>query len=283
MAIILGLTAALFWGATDVLGRIGSRHVGVARAMLYGQMPAVVLLTIYLAAAPVRLPHDAPALAWIAGIGSSQVLLAGTYALFRGLSTGRLIVVSPVTASYGAVTALLADVSGETIGLLGWTGIAVTVAGVALMAVPPRGAQHAGRTHSGLGWALAASLGYGFGFWLQGALAVPSLGAVLPVWLYYVSGVPTLLLLFGRGSLTLPPAGTRAILTGIGVLGVVAYVAFSAGLATGAVAVVTVLSSLASGVAVLIARVALDEKVAPHQWGGLVVILGGLACLGAAR
>jgi drug/metabolite transporter (DMT)-like permease len=283
VAVVLGLIAALFWGATDVLGRLGSRRVGVARAMLYGQMPAVVVLTIYLAASPIHIPHDAPALAWIAGVASAQVNLAATYALFRGLSAGRLIVVSPVTASYGAVTALLATLSGEAIGAIGWAGIAVTVAGVALMAVPARGAQHAGRTRSGIGWALAASMGYGFGFWLQGALAVPTLGAVVPVWLYYVSGVPTLLLLFGRRSLALPPAGSRAILVGIGVSGAVAYVAFCEGLATGAVAVVTVLSSLASGVAVLIARATLGEAVAPHQWGGLGVILGGLVCLSAAR
>ena len=47
----------------------------------------------------------------------------------------------------------------------------------------------------------------------------------------------------------------------------------------GDVAVPTVLASLASVVTVVLARVLIKERVAPHQWAGIAAVIFGLTLL----
>lgn len=294
MAVLFGLAAALGWGATDFCARVAGMRLGVSRSMLFAQIPAFLLLTAWIGAggAAIGVPdgpdwHAAPWTAWAAGLLAAQINLAATYALFRGLTTGLVGVVSPIASSYGVATALLAALSGAAPGALAWAGIGTTVAGVALAAMPARSppavtAVTVAPLGRGVVWALLAAAGFGLGFWLQGAFAVPTLGAVLPVWLYYASGLPTLLVMT-RGAWHLPARAHWPALAGGATSGVAAYVAFCAGLATGAIAIVTVLSSLASAVSVLLARAFLGERLSRVQWGGVALILTGLVVLNAGR
>ena len=283
MASLLGLAAALGWGLTDFLARFAGERLGVSRAMLFGQTSAVVLLTLWLAAHPAdwRAALGAPVGAWVAGLAAAEVNIAATWALVRGLTRGSVAVVSPVVSSYGAVTALLAWAAGEPVSGLAWGGIATIVGGVALMAWPGHPTTRHGTLGRSLPWAFGSALGFGAGFWLQGTFAVPALGPLLPVWLYYVAGVPTLVLMLRGRAGPLPRVADWPLLAGVGLAGSGAYLAFCAGLQTGAVAVVTVLSSLASGVAILLAGAFLHERLAAHQWAGAAGILAGLALVNA--
>lgn len=286
MAILLGLVSALGWGATDFLARLASRRSGALRTLLAGQAVGLVVLTALAAADRAGLARalDAPPSAWALGAAAGLVNVGATFALFRGLATGALALVSPVTASYGAVTTALAALAGEALGGVTAAGIAVTVLGVATAALPPRAGPGPTRGvgRGGLGWAVLASLGYGLGFWAQGAFAVPRLGTVLPVWLHYAAGLPTVAALAARTG-ALRPRGPLPPLLGTGLLGALAYAAFAAGLGTGQVAVVTVLSSLATAVTVLLARALLRERLAPHQWAGVAAIVAGIGLIDAGR
>ena len=278
------MIAALGWGAADFLVRFAGRREGVLRTMAYGQVAGLALLTAWAAVQGGLLPGNsaqAPAMAWVAAIAAAPLNLAATYALFRALATGTVAVVSPIAASYGAITAALSALTGERPGLLEASGMALAVVGVALASASGPGGT--GRA-TGVGGALLAAMGYGVGFWLMGGWAVPSLGPLLPIWLYYAGSVATLsaMALATGGSLRPPPIRRVALLLGIGLIGTAAYLAFSVGLATGQVAVTTVVSSLSSGVTVLLAFVVLRDRLRSWQWAGVASILAGVVLLHAA-
>jgi drug/metabolite transporter (DMT)-like permease len=283
MAILLGLLSALLWGAADYLARIASRHLSPVRILLFAQLLPCAALSAWLLASPGGrgVFAGAPWRGWAWGIAAALITQLGTYTLVTGLARGKLSVVAPVTASYGAITVALAVAAGEPLALFSALGIALTIAGTAAMSVPGGADRAAGTGGSGLGWALAASLSFGIGFWLQAEFAVPDLGSLVPVWLYYLCGLPVFAAM-ARKDLSPPPRAAWLSLGGIGIAGVAAYLAYFGGIATGEVAVVTVLSSLASGVTVLFAQFLPGERLAPHQWAGVAAILGGLALLRGA-
>jgi drug/metabolite transporter (DMT)-like permease len=292
MTVILGLLAALGWGITDLLARFSGRAIGTYRAMFFVQCPGLAAMSVWLAldhADLARAIDDAPWQAWAAGLVAAPLVLIASTALFRALAIGRLGVVSPVTASYGAVTAALAALSGEALSSITIGGIATTVAGVALASTPaPRGGGAAParqRSLRGVGWALLASAGYGLGSWVQGRFAVPALGYIVPMWLYYAMGVVIMAALAvpARQSLLPPPLRAWPVVFGTGGFSVGAYTAFAAGLATGRIAEVTVLSTLSSGVAALLGRIVLHEQLARHQWAGVLAILAGIALINSGR
>ena len=219
MPVLLGLLAALGWGVGDFLVRFAGRGEGVFRTMLWGQLVGLGVLTAWLAADGAgTLAHMRAAgwFAWAAALLAVPANLSATYALFRALTRGTIALVSPICASYGAVTAILSVLAGEPIGPLTGAGIGCAVLGLALASAGGQGGG--GGPPRGIGLAAFAAAGYGAGFWLQGRFAVPSLGALLPVWLYYALGVLTLAAI-GVGSgqdLASPGPGRRMLLLGYG-------------------------------------------------------------------
>jgi drug/metabolite transporter (DMT)-like permease len=291
MILVFGLIAALGWGVTDLLARVGGRRVGAYRAMFFTQATGLVAMTIWLALDPpivTAAVARAGWTAWLAGLLSAPLILIASYGLFRALIVGNLGIVSPVTSSYGAITAALAAASGEPISRATVLGIALAVAGVAFASTPRRRKRGATKPRDpirGVGWALVASSGYGFGSWVQGTFAVPALGAFVPVWLYYAMGVVVLIAAAGRAgqTLRLPPLADWPSVFGAGGCSTVAYTSFALGLATGHIAEVTVLSTMSSGIAALLGFAFLGERLARHQWGGVVAILLGIALINAGR
>jgi|HubBroStandDraft_1064217.scaffolds.fasta_scaffold211927_1 drug/metabolite transporter (DMT)-like permease len=279
-AVLLGLVSALCYGVTDYLARIAARSVGVWRSLFYGDLLAFAVLSAWFVRSPdlkagdlAGHPH-----AWAASFASGFILLAAAASLTQGLTRGTLAVVAPVTASYGAITALLSAAGGEQLTHHAILGIALTVIGVCLVSVPAGGQFRAHLHSSGFAWAAGASVCYGVGFWLQGAFAVPALGALIPAWLSYAIVVATIPLLRRTLKVTLtPPSRDQwAPVLATGLFSAAAYVALTIGLATSRVAIVVVLSTLASAVTVLMSRVFDRAPIAKHQWAAMVVIICGL-------
>jgi drug/metabolite transporter (DMT)-like permease len=280
-ALLLGLISAVCYGLTDYLSRIAGRAVGVWRSLLYGDLLGLLVLSLWLLIAPgiERPVHAAPG-AWAATLASGFILLAAAALLTQGLTRGTLAVVAPVTASYGAIAALLAAASGERLAGKAIAGICVTVLGVCLVSVP-KGERGELRRHlhaSGFGWGIAAALCYGVGFWMQGEFAVPALGPVLPVWLSYVIVVGTVPLLRRPLKLSLAPPSRAQLpaVLGAGLFSAAAYLALTLGLTTSHVAIVVVISTLASAVTVLLSRLLDGAAVAGHQWAAIGAIVCGL-------
>ncbi len=284
-AFVYGLLSALLYGGTDLVARLAGQRVGVWRTVLYAQSGSTLVLSLILAFSPaVRTQAlGAPPQAWLTLLLTNVILLASTVFLYRGLSTGAIAVVAPVTAAYGAVTAGLSLAAGEPFSALTLLGMAVTVLGCALSATPRRRSADEPRVRSGFGWALASAVGFGAGFWLQGRYATPAFGVLFPVWSYYCTGAFTaaLLGLALRRDIRPPSVPDLKLVASVSAMGTSGYLALTAGFATGQVAVVTVLSTTASAVTVLLAALWLKEPVTRLQWLGVLLVVLGLALIHA--
>lgn len=279
LSIALGLLSALLYGLTDFVARFASREVGVLRTMLYAQWLAALALAGGVAF--VGIP-SAPGKTWFLLIVSDALVLGATACLYRALALGRLIVVAPVAASYGGVTAVLSAFSGERLSLLDGAALGLLLVGAVLVARPAEAApaQHASAS-SGLALATSAALLYGGGFWMQGRYVVAEVGSLTAVWSYYLLGSAVLpcICLARRVGLS-PPRGRGALwVCASGVCAVGAYLALAAGQRAGSTAIATMLSSLSSAVTVLLGLVLLRERVALPGWLGLLAIVGGLVLL----
>jgi drug/metabolite transporter (DMT)-like permease len=281
VALLLGLASALGYGITDYLAGIAGRAVGIWRSIFYGDLAAFIMLSAWFVRpcgeACVFASHQG---AWIASLGAGLVLFVAAALLTRGLTRGTLAVVAPVTASYGAIAALLSAATGERLSLRAGFGILVTACGVCLVSIPV-GGRRAFRSHlhaSGFGWAAGAAVCYAVGFWLQGVFAVPSLGPFLPVWLSYglaVVTIPLLIPVLGL-RLALPRRREWGPVLGAGLFSAAGNAALTMGQSTGRVAIVVVLSTLASAVTVLLSRLMDRATIAVHQWLAMGVIVAGL-------
>jgi drug/metabolite transporter (DMT)-like permease len=280
-ALLLGLASALGYGITDYLAGIAGRAVGIWRSILYGDLAAFIVLSVWFARSYAQASaFNAHQGAWIAALGAGLILFAAALLLTRALTRGTLAVVAPVTASYGALAALLSAASGERLSLRAGLGILVTACGVCLVSIPV-GGRRAFRSHlhaSGFGWAAGAAVCYAVGFWMQGVFAVPALGPFLPVWLSYGLAVvitATLMPVLGM-SLALPRRQEWGPVLGAGLFSAAANAALTIGQSTGRVAIVVVLSTLASAVTVLLSRLVDRATIAVHQWLAMGVIIAGL-------
>lgn len=287
MGILLGLAAAIFWGSADFLARDASRRVGSFRTLLFMQSVGFVVLGAYLLASGElgRLAAQTTTLDWAWAVLVAALNMISSLALYHAFQVCvSMSIVSPIAASYAAITVVLAFLSGETVTVTRGFGILLALVGVVLAAsnFEPEhsrsAAQRGGPFDDGIGWAIFAALGYGLTFWLLGFRVTPVLGGVAPVWVARVTTIvcltPILLL---RGQ---PLRGTdrrvwRTILA-VGALDTAAFVANAVGLTTDQVSVVTVLASLFTAVTVVLSWMFLRERLLGSQWAGVGMIFGSI-------
>jgi drug/metabolite transporter (DMT)-like permease len=279
-SVIYGLTSALGYGTGDYLSQKAGRAVGLWRSSFYYYCIGLVLLSIWIVMHTHELQRarSSDSMTWLLALGAGTALLAAVLLFTRGLIKGAIGVVAPVTASYGAVATALSLAQGDRFSTLGALGIALTVAGACIAAIPAS-RDYTQRTQTGVGWAAGAALAYGLGFWTQGQFVVPVMGPVLPMWVVYATGVLVMSALHTSGavSLTLPDRRSQ-LLPGLAasILSMVGFLALNLGISRGHLAVVVVLSSLTSAITVLIAQVYGGERLVRHQWLAIALIVGGL-------
>ena len=279
MAAMFGLLAALLWGLTDFLVSLAGRGYGIHRSMLYAQLVGVVGIGIWLIATWSNLTVTASPQGWIAAVVSAPIGMGATLALYRGLKSGKVSVVTPITATFGAVTALLSMATGEHVSDGALAGIAMVAIGAFLVGART-GSPAATPEASGAPWGLAAAIGYGVQFWIQGRYAVPQLGSIVPVWIYYAISATLLLVAapLRQQSIVIPISGLKiAIMTGS--VGVGGFLALSLGFATGHIAIVATLASLQSAITVCLACIYHRERLGLLPALGIPIIIAGLVAL----
>src|SRR6516225_3944415 len=136
MGIILGLSAALFWGTADFLVRYSTRIIGTYRTLFYMQFIGLAGLSAFLAASG-KFAYLASTVGWqwwILAILTALLNIVSALALYRAFEVGVLAIVSPIAASSTALTVVLAIISGEMISRARLLGITAALIGVALAA-----------------------------------------------------------------------------------------------------------------------------------------------------
>ncbi len=203
-----------------------------------------------------------------AGVGGA----VGLMSLYRGLATGRMAVVAPVSSLVGAgLPVLVGLVLGERPGSLALTGIAMAVPAIWLVS-----GAGAGSGRTGIGLAIAAGIGFGVFFIFLGQ--TPDEAGLWPLVPARFTSVAKMAaaVLHSQAGLQID----RRLTAGIIVAGsgdMLANMLFLAAVQTGLLSVVSVLASLYAAVTVILARL-FGELVSARQWLGVVlaVVAAGL-------
>ena len=297
LAIILGLTGAVSWGAADFAARFASRQVGAYRTLFFMQFFGFLALTVYLKSTGGFSRGIAPGWQpWAMAVAAGLLNVLASLSLYHSFEHGTLSILGPVSSSYPALTVALSLLSGERIHAVRATGLAVTLVGVILAATsftqskdtqkqnhpePPSATRaEKSRAHlsTGVGWAICAALGFGVLFWFLGFHVVPAVGSAVSVWVMRLTALVALSLAAAPTgqTLRLPRGKVWWLLLAVGILDTAAFVANNTGLSTGQVSVVSVLASLYGAFTVLLAWIFLRERLERSQWLGIVLIFIGI-------
>lgn len=279
MAIVLGLAAALTYGAADFLGAVATKTTKVLTVVFLSQVLGSGLLLVAL---PFFLeaPISAAALGWGALAGVAGAVGVGLF--YQGLAVGRMGAVAPITGvEAAAVPVIFGLIAGERPSVLALAGVAVALAAVALISSSPATTELVKRTDGrrmppGVALALGAGVAFGAFFILldQGGDDTglwPLVGA-------RISSMATIAVaLVATKGLERPQRSALAPIAGAGLLDVAANLFFLLATRRGLLSIVAVLTSMYPAATVVLARVVLDERFHRTQLIGL-----GLAAVGVA-
>ncbi|MFM7719500.1 MAG: EamA family transporter [Actinomycetota bacterium] len=279
---LLGVAAALLWGAADFATALLGRRLPLVAMVVVVQLAGLVVAAgIWLVVRPAT---DAPAIEYAILALDGIVSAIGYIVVYRSLVLGPIALVSPIAATYAVVAVLLAVVVlGERLGPLLLLGILVTMGGVLLTATDLRAARprRPEGQPSGVPLALLSALLFGIATFIlgRGAQEVGWLPATL------LSRTFTAVAAIGiagirREPLRLPDRRSYLLVAGLGLLDLVALVAFTYGSTLAPVSLVIAAASTFPLVPVAGGVLFLGERPAPWQYLGIAAVIGGLVYLG---
>jgi drug/metabolite transporter (DMT)-like permease len=279
---LLGLTSALGLGAADFMARFSARALGAplnyAAVLLIGALGT----TIWLLAAGTEFIWSPLGYAFAVTHGIAVAVMC--ILLYMGIARGPIAVVVPIVAAHPALVLAVNVLMGVRPSAAQWAAMAVIIAGgifIARSAVSEPDESEAKSNRISVLIAVGACLAY-VAIVLAAQAATPLIGAPQTMWvgrwtgLVFIAGV----LLVQRAPIRIPAewlpfVGLQA---GLDTLG---YIAFLAGSNSAAPHITMVVASAFSVVAVLLARIVINEPVSKMQWAAIALIAGGTAVLSA--
>ncbi|WP_322490385.1 DMT family transporter [Chloroflexus sp.] len=217
---------------------------------------------------------------WLAAVAVNLLNVTGTLLLYRAFTIGTLAIVSPISASFAAVTAALALLDGETLGMITLAGTGFVIGGVAVVS---RGTGTTPTNLRGVPEAIGVAISFGLFFWLIGDVTA-TFGIAWPVLIGRVVTVSAaaIILAVSRSALPRLTAAHGKLIIAASALDTIAFLSFNTGIATAYVSVVTALASIFSAVTVMLAWLVLREQLARSQWLGVTGILVGVLLVSLA-
>lgn len=272
MGIIYGLIAALGWGAGDFLITRATRQIGWQWTLLLAQLTGIVAIGLVLLGRSDPLPLWGPA--WPMAVAVNLLNLAGTLLLYRAFAIGTLAIVSPISASFAAVTAALALLDGEQLGAITLAGTGLVIGGVVVVS---RGPGKGRADLRGVPEAIGVAISFGLFFWLIGDVTA-TFGIAWPVLIGRIVTAlgAVMILVLSRPARPRLGAAHGGLIIAASALDTIAFLSFNTGIATAYVSVVTALASIFSAVTVVLAWLVLRERLARSQWLGVAGILAGV-------
>jgi drug/metabolite transporter (DMT)-like permease len=276
VAALLALGGALCWGVGDFLGGLASRRLAVITVLAVSQAIGLAGLLVWVLVSAEAFPGIVELLpAAAAGVAG----VVGLGALYRGLAIGAMGIVAPISAASPIVPLTVDAAKGEVPGLLQWLGIALVLAGIAVLSRESTGAGQ-GRIATGAGLAVLAALGFGlFVVGLDAGADESAAWAVVAARTAAVA-IAVVAALVVSASLR-PPQALLPMLVGVGVFDTAANVFVAAATTHGAAGIVAVLSALYPVVTVILAWIVLGERLGAAKRAGGVVALAGAAFVAA--
>jgi drug/metabolite transporter (DMT)-like permease len=272
----LALLGAAFWGIGDFFGGLAARRIHVLTVLVASQAIGLLGAALWVTAAweaPPGIEDVLPAM----GAGACGAL--GLAALYRGMAVGAMGIVAPISAASPIVPLTVDLARGTSPSAAQWAGIVLVLGGIALLAREPGGVGSGGLA-AGVALALAAALA--FGLFVVGLDAATD-GSV-PWTILAVRSTSTalaLVLALSASVAVKPPANLLPMVVAVGVFDTAANVLVAFATTKGAAGVVAVLSALYPVATIVLARLALGERLdRPKRVGGALA-LGGAAAVAA--
>jgi drug/metabolite transporter (DMT)-like permease len=286
MVIMLGLAAAVLYGAGDFLGGLATRKVQVLVVLMLAETAGVIvaLPVAVTSSGPVRLAG----LAW--GISAGLIGGLGLIVFYIGLAAGPMSVVAPVSGLASTVLPVgVALAEGERPGASVYAGALLCLAAIVLASSagnsPSNSAHGTGAglwprlpgSGPALGYGIVAGVSFGLFF-----LLIRNAGQSGELWPVAAGRAGELAIVILAAAVlrrsVLPVAAERRLLFAAafaGAIDVVANICYVAATRAGEFGLAVVLASLYPAVTVLLARMTLGERLRWVQRAGL-----GLAAIG---
>lgn len=272
LAVGLALGASALWGTGDFLGGVAARRLPVLVVVLWSQLAGVAGLAVWVA-----LAGDAPPGGWrlLAAVGGGLAGATGLACLYRGMAIGAMGVVAPISGVAPVVPLAVDLARGASPSAPQWAGIALAIAGIALLSREPAAGARAPFA-VGAGLALAAALGFGlFLLGLGEAAEASSAWAAAIARASAATAVAATVL--ARRTPAAVPGRLLPLVLAVGAFDTAANALVAVAAVEGPVGIVAVLSSLYPLGTVVLARLLLGERLDATRRAG-----GGLALAGAA-
>lgn len=279
MAYLLALGSAALYGAADFLGGLASRQTNTTSIMVTSQGVGLTLLALILPLSPSATP-SARDLIWggVAGLTGG----IGVALLYRALAVGRMAVVAPTTAVCAVIIPVATGVFfGERLAPLTILGIALAIVAIVLVSqqeAVAAAAARAGPLPPGVALALASGVAIGLFF-----LALAETDARAGMW-PLVAARAVSVTLFGIVALASArplrmAAPVARIAVAAGAIDMSANALYLLATRYGPLGVVVTLSSLYPASTVILARLALGERLNAWQAAGVACALVAIALI----
>lgn len=285
MLIVLALGAALLYGSADFLGGAATRRAALL----------AVLLTSGLAAIAVQVPAVLLAGGAPRAVGIEWGLLGGAAGgiglmfFYAGLAAGPMSVVSPVAALVSTVLPVgVAMAQGERFGPAIYAGVLICLAATVMVssgAGGPQGLTRPGWRDRARGVALGLASGAAFGLFFLFMRNGAESGPLWPALAARCAGLA--IYLVAAVVVKAAPVGVRSgwplfgAALGAGAFDAAANICYVLATRAGLFGPAVVLTSLYPAVTVLLARLALRERMHRTQQAGLVLAAVGIALIAA--
>ena len=275
LGVLLALSSSLMWGFADYLGGLQTRSRQVLSVVLISQASGLLVIAAIVALRGVAWPGaEAMLPAAVAGVMGAFCIVT----FYLALSYGPVSIVAPVLASSACIPVVYGLARGERPSALQLTGLVATLAGVMLVSWTDGDGHARGRRGIGFGVVAALLLGTLLVFFSR-ASAVDAYWAPFVLRLVSMTTVGVFVVL--RGSLPRVDRRAVAVIASIGVLDVLANLAYSVSTTLQLLSITAVLSSLFPVVTVALARIHLGERVTRVQGTGSVITMVGVLLVAA--
>ena len=276
MSILLSLLAAASYGLGDFNGGLFSRRGGAWAVSLVAQLGGTVMVLV-VALIDGGSPTSTDYLwALLAGVGNGF----GTAFLYRGLASGRMGVVAPVSGVGAVLVPVIVGVAtGERPGGLVWLGVLLALPAIWLVSREPVEGPTVG---SGTGLADGILAGLGFGVLFAALAQIDEAAGFLPLALnQLIAGAAIIVVAMTLRESWVPR--NRYALGGLisGALGALATGLFQVATQHGYLTVAAVITSLYPAFTVLLAATVLREHVHRTQAIGLALCAGAVVLVAA--
>ncbi|CAB4749174.1 unannotated protein [freshwater metagenome] len=282
MASVLALLSSALWGAADFFG--GTLSKKYTPILVLGMTQAIGLLfgiTLVLLTGELFGPNPPNAFGdggyFFAGAVAGVSGYLGLICLYAGLSTGRMGVVSPISALSAVIPLTVALVAGEVLTAAQAIGVVVALAG-AFCASGPELSQ--GLSPKPLFLALGAAAGFGTAMTFM-AIGSESSALMTMVMMRSVTFIVSIFLVIKFRTVGNFKKSEIPLLIFIGVADFLANLLLGVATNFGLVSLVMVLGSVYPIVTALMAFKFLHERLHRIQYVGIVLAVAGVALISA--